>query len=201
MFNNKILSYSTLGAEEEYEALIEEITNSAEDLNESNENVHSIANSNTANKRSNEVDDDEQDENDEETFNCRLENLGTLCSITRCGAHSTQLASSKATKKFSKQLAEIRSYIKSSNKAENRHLFKDFKPKFKSDNATRWCSSYLMVNSVFIHKEKCKMITDPLFELRSDMWLFIEEFVTVFRPVYEAMQFFQKVQITMGKQK
>lgn len=124
--------------------------------------------------------------------------LGTLGSLARCGAHCLQLASGKVTKIYDQYINPLRQFIKHSRLAANRNIFNNLhKP--SDDNITRWSSTFRMIDEFFQHKEQYKAIQHPSFDLSDNVWLFVEEFRDLFKHVDQSILYFQREYHTMCK--
>ena len=145
---------------------------------------------------------DEAENNDEVESQMNLnlsEELNSLGSIMRCGAHSCQIASNRVCEKFSDKIASLRSFVKNSLKLQYVGIFKALGKRPTMDVPTRWTSTYKMLEEIHINKNVYKTIEEPIFFIPNEVWNFLEEFVKVFKPINEGMMFFQKASITCGK--
>jgi len=138
------------------------------------------------------------EETTEPVINIWDEELGSLGSLARCGAHCLQLASVKVTKLYDELIAPLRKFIKNSRLAANRHIFTNLhRP--SEDNVTRWSSTYRMIDEFFKNKEKYQAIQYPLFQISDEVWLFVDEFRECFKYVDESILYFQAELHTMCK--
>lgn len=145
----------------------------------------------TSSEDSSENDDDDENADNADTINLNMELNSHIGSIMRCGAHSCQLASNKVCAKFESQISSLRQFVKNSLKLQHINIFKALGLKPKMDVPTRWCSTYDMLEDIHNNKNSYKTIEEPIFLIRNETWTFLEEFVKVFTPVKDGMQYFQ----------
>ena len=69
----------------------------------------------------------------------------------------------------------------------------------RTDNDTRWNSTFEMVKDFKENSEAYKEITHADFFLLDDTWDFIDEYFEAFQPVAKAMKYFQMTDLTMSE--
>lgn len=137
------------------------------------------------------------------TFNLDISSfdLGSICSVVKCGAHICQLAA-KDISSLPHNLAEltkVRTFVKEAKKVEHGDLFKHAQLKLPQlDNEPRWDTKYLMCESVYLQKEGISKFTNSKLQITPELWSFLLIYTEAFRPIFVAMKEFQRREITFG---
>jgi hypothetical protein len=146
--------------------------------------------------------DNGEEEEEPQEFPLLLFDESTLASRFPCGAHLLQLAANAVNnrKSVKKRISAIRKVAIESKKLAYRHLFNNnINGKVnlpRTDCAPRWDSSYLMLLGFDENRVKYQGFGEPKLHLSPANWDFISEYVQLFKPVHEAMLFFQRTIVT-----
>lgn len=132
----------------------------------------------------------EDEDSDENIHN----SLSSVISVVRCAAHTIQLAAYDVIKLWDTDLIECRSVVKKLRTIVRSGDVEQPMPVL--DNATRWNSSYDMINSL---KNMKAFIDDNFIENPLEVnWSFVDEFAASFAPLAKCTKRLQKEQYILG---
>jgi hypothetical protein len=127
--------------------------------------------------------------------------LSDVCNSVRCAAHTLQLVVHDVLKTgiHKEYLTNIRNVVKKLRKLPYRQLFEGRK-KPVLDCPTRWSSTYYMNRVLVDQKLFIQNATqnDESIKITEDLWSYLDQFVSSFKPISEATDLLQKQEIVIG---
>jgi hypothetical protein len=103
-----------------------------------------------------------------------------------CSSHTLQLCAKAVISTLKENIKPIHNFASNSRKPMNAADFAGMKkPPLPCE--TRWDSEFMMVKCIYDNKQQYKQVTRAQIKLKTDDWMFIDEYYESFRHIHDLM--------------